>query len=185
MVLYYASCNISGQLLYFTCEPCQHWGNRTGKTHHSTVIFKYQIVFHLAIITQLPNKTNANSTLGKVLSHSFLDTDSWGASNWFCDCWGIPSLLWPLPAPSLTHVPGWTHRHAFLHLSSSSCIPTGPSSHSVPPEESYVLFISELLTPSQCSAYKVIPNIYSTAGTRDGEEIQTSPSGTSQKGNMG
>lgn len=60
IALYYASCNILRQLPYFTSWPCQHWCNRTGKTHHSTMIFKYQTVFHLGKIIRLPNKTNAN-----------------------------------------------------------------------------------------------------------------------------
>lgn len=48
------------QLPYFTSEPCQHWGNRNGKTHHSTMILKYQNIFHLVKIISLLNKTNEN-----------------------------------------------------------------------------------------------------------------------------
>lgn len=45
---------------FFPSKPCQHWGNRTGKSHHSTEIVKYQNLFHLVKILSMPNKTNTD-----------------------------------------------------------------------------------------------------------------------------
>lgn len=105
ITLYYASCNISSQLPYFTSKSCQHWGNRTGKSHHSTMILKYQNLFHLVKIISLPNKANAN-TVKYARLWVILKEDSWGASNSLWNWLGILLLLWPLHAPPVYRMEG-------------------------------------------------------------------------------
>lgn len=129
----YGSCTISSQLPYSTSEPCQHWGKRAGKTHHSTMILKYQNLFHLVKTVWLPNKTNAN--IAKY------------ARFWVILLWKLtfeePQIhpttaqafflfLWPFHIPTLKSMgwrgcrrPEWTNQHAFMHLVCSTFILTG------------------------------------------------------------
>jgi len=120
-------------------SPCQHWGNRAGKTHHSTGIFKYQILLHLVKIIRLPKKTNAKRG----------NYERFGAILLLQRALGRPQIHLPLlrhsfvaltpscPTPQAYGAArrlGWTHQPRLLCSASPSLIPKGPPSDSAPPE---------------------------------------------------